>query len=231
MRSRRQWRIRLLAGILLAVTLPWSPPGGASPLFESDEVIDLALTGPFDSLLETKQNPAYLPFTLDIAGSSLPVEIRVRGHSRLRVCDFPPLRLRFPPDAGQRGIFDGHDRLKLVTHCHDHDRAEQDLLEEYAAYRIFNATTPLSYRVRLLRVRYVDSEDVSGESPVRYAFLLEPRAEFAARNGELRAIMVGYESCPGAHDARRRRRESRANVTKLPMLNSTYPPIQRRRNA
>ena len=193
MRPGRQSPIRLLAGALLASTLAWSPTEGASPLFEDDEVIDLTLTGPFGSLLETKQNPTYLPFRLETGETSLPVEIRVRGHSRLRVCDFPPLRLRLPPGAGQRGMFGGQDHLKLVTHCHDHDRAEQDLLEEYAAYRIFNATTPLSNRVRLLRVRYVDSEGVSGEEPAaRYAFLLEPRSEFTARTGSRTVELDGF---------------------------------------
>ncbi|NNJ65852.1 MAG: hypothetical protein HKP16_09805 [Xanthomonadales bacterium] len=162
-------------------------------MFEDDEVIDLTLTGPFGALLETKQNPAYLPFRLETGETSLPVEIRVRGHSRLRICDFPPLRLRFPPDAGRQGIFGGHDRLKLVTHCHDHDRAEQDLLEEYSAYRIFNAATPLSYRVRLLRVRYRDSEAANGIEPTaRYAFLLEPRPEFAARTTAKQVELAGF---------------------------------------
>ena len=193
MKAGRQSPIRLLAGAVLASILSWSPPGGASPLFEDDEVIDLTLTGPFGSLLETTQSPAYLPFRLETGEASLPVEIRVRGHSRLRICDFPPLRLKLPPGAGRQGIFGGHDRLKLVTHCHDHDRAEQDLLEEYAAYRILNAATPLSYRVRLLRVRYRDSGSVNGEEPTaRYAFLLEPRAEFAARTGAKQVKLAGF---------------------------------------
>lgn len=195
MRPGREWRDRLFAGapLWLAVTALWSSICAASPLFEDDEVIDLTLTGPFGSLLETKQNPTYLPFRLETGEMSLPVEIRVRGHSRLRICDFPPLRLRFPPDDGHRGVFGGQDRLRLVTHCRNHDRGEQDLLEEYAAYRILNVTTPLSYRVRLLRVRYVDSGASPGEQyPPRHAFLLEPGAEFAARTGAEQVKLPGF---------------------------------------
>jgi hypothetical protein len=108
-RPGSQSPFRILAGALLALIFAWSPLGGASPLFEDDEVIELTLTGPFGSLLETKQNPVYLPFRLETVETSLPVEIRVRGHSRLRVCDFPPLRLKLPPGPGDRGVEAGAD--------------------------------------------------------------------------------------------------------------------------
>lgn len=55
-------------------------------------------------------------------------------------------------------LFEGQDKLKLVTHCRNHDRGERDLLEEYAAYRIFNAISDKSYRVRLLRISYQDPD-------------------------------------------------------------------------
>lgn len=193
MRPNRPWWRRLPAGILLTLTLLLTSHGRASPLFEDDAVIELTLTGPLSSLLEQKQAPAYLPFTLETAGSSMPVEVRVRGHSRVRVCDFPPLRLRFPPDHGQHGVFEGQERLKLVTHCRNHDRGEQDLLEEYAAYRIFNVATPMSYRVRLLRITYLDSGAPPGEQfPPRHAFVLEPGAVFAARTGAEQVELPGF---------------------------------------
>jgi hypothetical protein len=183
---------RLIFAPALAALLSWSAEAASSPLFADDSVVELTLTGPFGTLFETKQEPNYLPFSLELGGSTLPVEIRVRGHSRLRVCAFPPLRLKFSPEVADGSVFAGQDRLKLVTHCRNHDRGEQDLLEEYAAYRIFNAATPLSYRVRLLRIRYLNSDGREVGGAPRHAFALEPRAEFAARTATRRVQLPGF---------------------------------------
>lgn len=192
MKPRLQGKGGFLPGPLLTLLLFWAAHAGASPLFEDDAVIELTLTGPFGRLLETKESPAYLPFMLEVEGATLPVELRVRGHSRLRVCAFPPLRMKFAPGAADGSVFAGQDRLKLVTHCQNHDRGEQDLLEEYAAYRIFNAATPVSYRVRLLRIRYVDSDGREIGGAPRHAFLLEPRGAFAARTGLQQVELPGF---------------------------------------
>jgi len=181
---------RLVCGLLLAVL---ARHGAASPLFDDDDVIDIGLTGPFESLFQTTEQPVYLPFSLETGGTTRPVEIRVRGHSRLRVCEFPPLRLNFRAGPEATDPFEGQDELKLVTHCRNYDRGEQDLLEEYAAYRILNVVTSLSYRVRLLRVHY---RDTGGELPPqaeqRYAFAIEPAAEFARRTGARAVDLKGF---------------------------------------
>jgi hypothetical protein len=130
-------------------------------LFEADAPVEVTLTGPFGSLFASARQPACLPFTLVAGGATQAVDIRVRGHSRVRVCEFPPLRLSFPTGADAISVFAGQDRLKLVTHCRNNDRSEQDLLEEYAAYRVLNVLTDLSYRVRLLHIRYQDTEGAS----------------------------------------------------------------------
>ncbi len=55
------------------------------------------------------------------------------------------------------------------------------MLEEYAAYRIFNVLSDVSFRTRLARIHYVDTAR-PGEPPVvRYAFLIEPESALAER--------------------------------------------------
>jgi hypothetical protein len=165
----------------------------AAPLFDADAPLEVTISGPFGALLETVRQPAYLPFTLAAEGWSQAVEISVRGRSRLRVCEFPPLRLGFPTGADANSVFAGQDRLKLVTHCRNHDRGEQDLLEEYAAYRVLNAVSDLSYRVRLLRIRYEDTDNrLPEEAALRYGFVIEPQAQFTARTGAAAVTLRGF---------------------------------------
>jgi hypothetical protein len=59
------------------------------------------------------------------------------------------------------------------------------ILEEYLLYRSYNLLTDTSFRVRLVRITYDDSER-PGDTLTRYGFLLEPEEKLAARlNGIL----------------------------------------------
>lgn len=165
----------------------------ASPLFEEPSVLDVTVAGPFGTLIRDAGQKTYLPFSLNTGEATLAVELRGRGHSRLKVCDFPPLRLNFPAPPPVNSIFAGQGKIKMVTHCRPSARGGQDLLEEYAAYLMFNAVTELSYRVRLLRVHYVDSDGKLAEKgETHYAFLIESKEEFAARTGVAPVSLKGF---------------------------------------
>jgi len=156
----------------------------AEPLFESTEPIDIRIVGPFRSLLDNKESREELPFVLHANDKMHDIEIRIRGNSRVRVCDFPPLRFDFRSREVANTIFAGQDKLKLVTHCMNHDRGETDLLQEYIVYRVLNLITDVSYRVRLFRIHYVDPDKALGEKAShRYAFAIEPASAFATRIG------------------------------------------------
>jgi hypothetical protein len=168
-------------------------------LFEADQVMDISLEGPLGSVLGDIERRDYRTFSLTTGGVTVSLKVRVRGHSRVRVCDFPPLKLNFPQGENAGTAFDGQDKLKLVTHCRNYDRGEQDLLEEYVAYRIFNLLTDSSYRVQLVRIQYVDTDgEIPDEASPRYGFIIESLESLAtrlnARPAELKGLPVsGYD--------------------------------------
>ncbi len=170
----------------------------AAPLFEDETVVEATLVGPIESTVDRKTEREERPFTLTADGVDHAVEIRVRGKSRIRVCVFPPLRLDFEKGASEGTLFADQDKLRLVTHCRDSDRSEQDLLEEYAAYRILNRITEFSYRVRLLRLRYVDAGS-SEDAVERFGFVVESDRELAERTGSAPVRLEGVRL--GALDA------------------------------
>ena len=182
---------KLACALLLELT--FATVAIASPLFERQEVIELRLAGPVGALFENREERTERPFVMHSDGLAQPLKVSLRGHSRVRVCDFPPLRLNFPADANGRSVFAGQDKLKLVTHCRNYDRGEQDLLEEYLAYRILNILTDLSFRVRLLRLHYDDSDGILPlEAARRYAFVIESREEFSARTSARNVVLSGF---------------------------------------
>ncbi len=170
-----------LGKLLTLVLLVHVSHASASSLFEDNTVLEVNLTGPFGSLFK-EDDRKELPFVLRADDLEHTVKIRVRGKSRRRVCSFPPLRLNFAANDTVQWIFEGQDRLKLVTHCQDQKSAHLSSLKEYAAYRIFNLISDVSYRVRLLHITYTDTDGRLKEKELdRYGFLIEPSSALADR--------------------------------------------------
>jgi len=157
-------------------------PLHATPLFGDTAAIDATLDGPLGDLMNDTDSREQLPFVLSAGGTEHAIKVRLRGKSRLRVCDFLPMRLNFKKSEVEGTLFEGQDKLKLVVPCHTSDRAEKDLIEEYAVYRIFNLLTPASYRVRLLRITFRDAG--RDDDDIRmHAFLIESAEQLAERLG------------------------------------------------
>ena len=163
-----------------------------SPLFDDNSVIDVELIGPIGSLVADKKDDTEQPFVLIADGVEHRVKVRVRGNSRLRVCEFPPLRFNFSRSDTERTVFAEQDKLKLVTHCRNRAVAQTDALEEFAAYRIFNLVSDVGYRVRLLRITYTDTDERRKDKRLEYSgFLIESQLELAARVGGQTANVTG----------------------------------------
>lgn len=151
-------------------------------LFDDDAVIDMELAGPLSTLMSARQDREEYPFLLRVGDSDFSIKVRLRGKSRLRVCDFLPMRWNFKASETANTLFAGQDKIKLVVPCDRSKRDERNLLEEYVIYRMFNLLTPASYRVRLLHVMFSDTESPAFSTKDRkYAFLIEPADHLAAR--------------------------------------------------
>jgi len=160
------------------------------PLFQDDSLIDVTITAPMKALLGHRPDEEYLTGALSYTEADgsiveFDIGIRTRGNFRRqsRVCPFPPLRLNINKSQAKGSLFHKQNKLKLVAHCRDNsERYEQNLIREYLAYRILNTLTDISYRVRLARVTYVDSER-NDEDRVRYAFFIEHKSRLSKRLG------------------------------------------------
>jgi hypothetical protein len=157
-------------------------------LFRDSDPLPFTLAADFKAVSRDR-NPAStrrFPAVLNIVGDdgqarSIPVTLRTRGHSRLvHNCDFVPIRVEFPKEGVKGTPFESQGALKLGTHCYDSTEYEQYTLREYLAYRLFNLFTPRSFRVRLARATYVDSNRAKTLA-TRYAIFLESEGDVARR--------------------------------------------------
>lgn len=153
-----------------------------------DEIFEMTLEADFDSLLFNKKKlVTYLPGQVSFNKNeqetiNLKVEIKPRGKYRRKVCEFPPLRLKFKKKGLKKmGLSRKHNSLKLVSHClEDKREAKSNILKEYLIYKIYNLHSPYSLRAQLVKIKYVQS-GTDKKLFERLAILLEDDEELARR--------------------------------------------------
>ncbi len=161
-----------------------------APLFQSYEPLELTLEGNLKELKKDRsddadEHPANFMFPDPDGGLvTMPVKLRTRGNWRRqkRNCNFPNFRLNLPKGKVGNTVFDGQDKLKVVTPCRDNrDDYQQYILQEYLAYRIYNLLTDVSLRVRLAHMTYIDTAG-DPDTLTKYVFLIEHVDQLAARH-------------------------------------------------
>jgi hypothetical protein len=168
----------------------------AGPLFGREDVLELTLTAPMRTLVSDRAEYPEVEGVITVPGPGGPmdldVDVRTRGKSRLSICSFPPLRLDF--DRGQVAdtMFAGQNRLKLATRCKPGDNYENWLELEYQLYRVYALLSDVAYRVRPVRMRYVDTER-DGQLTETPAFLIQSTEELAAHTGMAVIEMPEFE--------------------------------------
>ncbi len=205
---RRHGLVALLAFAPLTLVLPGrgvraqviEPPTAeeveaaeTAPLFSSHDLLTLVLEADFHTMRredrrddDSEERPAVMRWeTADGTSGVQEIQLQTRGNFRLakRNCEFPPLRINVKKKQTKNTVFEGQDKLKLVTACKlGRSYWEQYVVKEYLIYRTFNLLTDLSFRVKPARVTYVDT---SGEDDTfsRFAFLIEDDSDMAVRNG------------------------------------------------
>ncbi len=167
---------------------PDSTESSAPRLFGAADPLVLALTADFGAIskqrgTEKKSLPGVLSYVAATGDSvRLDVQLRTRGHFRLNLCQYPPLKVTFDKAQTSHTIF-AHEgsSFKLTVQCRGGASYTNYLLEEYLIYRVYTLLTDQTFRVRLARVTYMDR---AGKQPpeTRHAFFVEDDDRMARRN-------------------------------------------------
>lgn len=183
--------MQVIKGMIMILLVIFGTPVAravsADPLFQDQSTLNVEISAPLGTLIRDRPEIEYLPGSFSFKDTDgkrviLDVQVRARGNFRHSNCDFPPLNLNFRRSQVEGTLLDQQNKLKMVVHCKDSLRYQQAVLREYLAYRLLNALTDLSFRVRLLQVTWVDSDERRGRM-VRNAFLIEHENRLAARIG------------------------------------------------
>ena len=176
-----------VGGALPQADGPRPPADAPAALFDAADPLAITLTADFNAIAKERgenksPHPGVLSYVTPGGDSvSLNVNLHTRGHYRLRICQFPPLKVEFEKNASAHTLFAHQGELKLVVQCRDNRANTNYLLEEYLIYRVYNLVTPRSFRARLTRVTYVDATG-RRQPETRYGFFLENDGRMAQRN-------------------------------------------------
>jgi len=158
-------------------------------LFRSESILELNLYIPVKEVLkdrkERNKHKGILSYT-NVNGQVVEIGIKtkVRGNSRTQrdICAFPPLQLTFDKAELKNTLFEGQKKLKLVTHCKNEYSFEQYLQKEYIVYKLYQKVSPYSFKVRLCKITYIDTDNPRKKQS-QYGFFIEDIKDVAKRNG------------------------------------------------
>ncbi|MCK4880104.1 MAG: hypothetical protein KAS82_05560 [Bacteroidales bacterium] len=158
-------------------------------LFDETEPMHITLTLDLKRYKREKYKGEYMPVHFlyqfnDTLHLEKTMRLKARGNFRRNHCNLAPFWLNIrKADVKNRHLQD-IKRIKIVTHCKGSKAYEEYVLKEYLCYKIYNIISPISFRVRLVRMTYVDSGR-KNKVTEGWAFMIEPEAMLAQRTGGL----------------------------------------------
>jgi hypothetical protein len=161
-------------------------------LFKNADVLDLSLRFDMTSYKRKKPKEEYMKATLtyhlsDKDSINKQIRLKSRGEMRNGYCDFPPIRLNFKKSDFKMADLRKITTMKLVTHCEYGN--EENLLKEFLIYKLYNVLTDVSFRVRLVRMEYINTYKKS-KPEVSFAFFIEPLEMLAERTNTTEVTTV-----------------------------------------
>lgn len=154
-------------------------------LFDLEEPLHLTLKYDIKTFQRTRRKEKYQHAELtnhvnDSFQVVHPVRVKARGIYRRDNCATPPFWLNIRYSGIEAEELQDIRRMKMVIRCRSAAQYENYVLREYLVYKIYNLISPISFRTRLVRLKFVDTGRNNRESE-DWAFLIEPDQMMASR--------------------------------------------------
>lgn len=155
-------------------------------LFDETSPMCITLTLDLKRFQREKHKGEYMPvcFHYELNDTMLlekTMRIKARGNFRRSHCNLAPFWLNLRETNVKDENLQNIKRIKIVTHCKGSKSYEEYVLKEYLCYKIYNIISPVSFRVRLVRMKYVDTGR-DNRVTEGWAFMIEPQEMLAERN-------------------------------------------------
>jgi len=158
-------------------------------LFENEAPLEISLQFNLATYLRTKPKEEYMKGKITFHpgkadSMTRDIRLRTRGIFRNTECYYAPLELNFKNAHFGFSDLDSIGKIKLVPQCKPDSESEKNVLIEYLIYKMFSAMTDTSFRVRLLTINYIDSENKK-KPYTQFGFFIEPVQMLAGRTNSI----------------------------------------------
>ncbi len=158
----------------------------AIDMFEVPAPMDITLTYDMKAFQRNKREDEYVDVhflyqfndTLQIEHT---LRIKPRGQFRNSYCSYAPFWLNIRKADVLNENLQEVKKFKVVTQCRGGKDYSDYVLKEYLAYKIYNLLSPVSFRVRLVHMKYIDTGR-KNKLTESWGFLIEPEEMVAERN-------------------------------------------------
>lgn len=128
-----------------------------SALFKEEKLLKLSLQYSKTNMLDFTNDSTYLNSKMvyqfkEEAPNTLEIELRARGNYRKKNCYYLPLKLKIDKEVAVGTPFEEDKKLKLVLPCLKSNKANDHVVKELLAYKIYELLSPYYFQVRLVSV-------------------------------------------------------------------------------
>ena len=95
-----------------------------------------------------------MEFFHDDKWNTIEVSLRARGNFRRSQCYFPPIKMKIKKDVIENTLFDGNKTMKLVMPCKLEKENNDNVLQEYIAYKMYELSSPYHFKTRLVSIDF-----------------------------------------------------------------------------
>ena len=162
------------------------PSEKASKLFRSSKILPIKLNYSNREIRKSTNDSTYLNISLQYLSENdhweeLPVRIRARGNFRLKKCYFAPIKLKIKKKDRNDTPFKGSKELKMVLPCLIQKEANDHVLKEFIAYKLYEFISPYHFKTRLLEIELSEQKNKKIKEHKIKGFFIEDVQSIAKR--------------------------------------------------
>lgn len=113
---------------------------------------------------------------------SMEVQLRARGNFRRSQCYFPPIKMKIKKNQREGTLFDGNKTLKLVMPCKIESENNDNILQEFIAYKIYEKISPYHFKTKRVDIDFGEIKKDKIKNFQLKGFLIEDDKRVAQRH-------------------------------------------------
>lgn len=170
-------QITTLLFLVFSFVLHAQGNGKVSQLFQEATPLEIKLSYSNKELRKDTNDSTYIDTELKYMHNGkweqLSVRLRARGNFRRAECYFPPVKMKIKKSVAKGSLFEGNKSLKLVLPCMLEPNKNDNILQEYLAYKLYEVISPYHFKTRRVKINFEEKKGRKIKTHELEGFLIE----------------------------------------------------------